>query len=318
MNGSNWGEGDDWKKVVVGSQVTSIGENCFKNYDTKYVVIPDSVTTIDNKFMGYDYEYGNSSVVEVLDFGNTRTTVPTVSKGDYNSICLLKGSQNAIAYVPDALYNTWIAASIWKECASQIRKHSDLVAPGKVSNSPINYAPPAVKISPVYEYEWETLSASAPQHPDTLYVVVPDNGFRPYTQVKYSDNTLSSYDISGVVDNWSPTNRTEATDIVVGTKVTGFSGYTTCNGCTKLSSLQFPWTVTTIGNETFRAMNALSSLTIPGTMKSLGGFAFSSCSSLNDITFEGRTMAEVQAMTQYSWSWPTGRTIHCIDGDIVL
>lgn len=93
----------------------------------------------------------------------------------------MKCSKNAIAYVPDALYNTWITKPVWSDCASQIKTHSDLVAPGKVSNAPVNYAPPAVKISPVYEYEWETLSASASQHPDTLFVVVPDNGFRPYT-----------------------------------------------------------------------------------------------------------------------------------------
>ena len=103
-----------------------------------------------------------------------------------------------------------------------------------------------------------------------------------------------------------------------GTKVTGFTGYGTCNSCTKLSSLQFPWTVTTIGNETFRVNGALSSVTIPGTVKSINSFAFNACSSLTDVTFEGRTMAEVQAMNGYSWDWPTGRTIHCIDGDIVL
>lgn len=228
----------------------------------------------------------------------------------------MKGSKNAIAYVPDALYDTWIAASVWKECASQIRKHSDLVAPSKVSNAPVNYAPPAVRISPVYEYEWETLSASASQHPDTLYVVVPDNGFRPYTQVKYSDDTLSSYDLSGTVNSWNPANKEEATDIVFGTKVTGI-GYMICNNYAKLSSLQFPWSVTVIDNETFRSNGALSSVTIPGTVKSIGGFVFANCSSLTDITFEGKTMAEVQAMNSYPWDWPTSITIHCIDGDIV-
>lgn len=318
MTGSNWGEGDNSKKVVVGSQVTSIGDNCFYNSTTKYVVIPDSVTTISNKFMGYGYAYGDSSVVEVLDFGNTRTTVPTVSKGTYHAECLLKASRSAIAYVPDALYDTWIAASIWSGCASQIRKHSDLVAPSKVSNAPVNYAPPALNISPVYEYEWETLSASASQHPDTLYVVVPDNGFRPYTQVKYSDGTLSSYDIAGAVaDMWTPTNKAEATDIVFGTKVKSIK-YLACSSCAKLSSLQFPWTVADFGNETFKNNGALSSVTIPGTVKAINSDAFGSCSNLTDVTFEGRTMAEVQAMTSYSWGFQTGCVVHCIDGDIVL
>ena len=108
---------DNSTKVVVGSQVTSIGENCFRNSTTKYVVIPDSVTTIDNRFMGSS-TYGSDSVVEVLDFGNTRTTVPTVSKGAYDSIHLLTAGRNAIAYVPDALYNNWITKSGWRDCAS--------------------------------------------------------------------------------------------------------------------------------------------------------------------------------------------------------
>ena len=105
-------------KVIVGSQVTSIGTNCFKNYTTKYVVIPDSVTTIDNKVMGIDKTYGRDSVIEVLDFGNTRTTVPNVSIGSYDQTYFLKAGKNALAYVPDALYDSWITKSVWSECVS--------------------------------------------------------------------------------------------------------------------------------------------------------------------------------------------------------
>lgn len=39
-------------------------------------------------------------------------------------------------------------------------------------------------------------------------------------------------------------------------------------------------------------------------------------SQFREVTFEGRTMAEVQAMPNYSWRLWRPQVIHCTDGDI--
>ena len=93
-------------------------------------------------------------------------------------------------YVPDALYDTWIAASNWSGKASQIHRHSELEAPYATStavsaltaaNSKVTGGaetgttgtPAAVNaVKSVYETDWATLSASADAN--TFYVVLPD------------------------------------------------------------------------------------------------------------------------------------------------
>lgn len=118
-----------------------------------------------------------------MDFGNTRTSVPTVGTTAAVSI-------SCKYYVPDALYDTWIAANKWSSIASQIHRHSELEAPYATStavsaltaaNSKVTGGaetgttgtPAAVNaVKSVYETDWATLSATADAN--TFYVVLPD------------------------------------------------------------------------------------------------------------------------------------------------
>ena len=57
-------------------------------------------------------------------------------------------------------------------------------------------------------------------------------------------------------------------------------------GCSGLSSIIIPNSVTYIGNSAFRSCSSLTSVNIPSSVTSIGGSAFSSCSSLYSINVD--------------------------------
>ena len=98
------------QSINIPSGVTNIGYNAFLNcYGLQSVTIPSSVTSI-----GSDAFYFTNCI---LDFGNERTTVPTIESiySIYYNFCI----------VPDALYDTWCAATNWSAITDNIIKYSD-------------------------------------------------------------------------------------------------------------------------------------------------------------------------------------------------
>lgn len=157
--------------AVIPESILSVGEAAFYGANIPCLAIPDSVTTIHRNntininFNGY------------VDFGNTRKTVPTVPSnylGGYGAYCPI--------YVPDNLYDAWIASSSWGSDAVKwrIHRHSELEAPYLYSSKVTGGAetgttgtPAAVNaVKSVYETDWATLSATADAN--TFYVVLPD------------------------------------------------------------------------------------------------------------------------------------------------
>lgn len=88
------------------------------------------------------------------------------------------------------------------------------------------------------------------------------------------------------------------------------------SGCTGLTSIIIPDGVTSIEHGAFYGCISLTSVTIPDSVTSIGEEAFSDCRSLTSITFQG-TMAQWNQITKgNNWKPSTKCTIHCIDGDI--
>lgn len=108
-----------------------------------------------------------------MDFGNTRTSVPTIGAA-------AGVSPDCKYYVPDSLYDTWIAASGWNNISAQIHRHSELEAPYLYTSKVAGGAetgttgtPAAVNaVKSVYETDWATLSATADAN--TFYIVLAD------------------------------------------------------------------------------------------------------------------------------------------------
>ena len=101
--------------VVIPNNVTSIGNNAFYNcYSLASVVIPNNVTSIGNNALN------SCTSLAILDF-RTHTSVPTLS----NTNAFSSFASDCKIVVPDALYDTWIAATNWSTYASKIIKASE-------------------------------------------------------------------------------------------------------------------------------------------------------------------------------------------------
>ncbi|MBQ7315926.1 MAG: leucine-rich repeat domain-containing protein, partial [Clostridia bacterium] len=89
------------------------------------------------------------------------------------------------------------------------------------------------------------------------------------------------------------------------------------SGCSSLTSIVIPDSVTSIGSYAFADCSSLTSIVIPDGVTRIGYDALMGCKKLTDITFVG-TMAQWRSIEKYSrWDLSTGNyTVHCTDGDI--
>lgn len=81
--------------------------------------------------------------------------------------------------------------------------------------------------------------------------------------------------------------------------------------------MTIPDSVTSIEGNAFSNCINLTNMTIGNGITSIGKNAFNKSSKLKTMNI-GRTVAYVQAMTNYSWGLPSGCTITCTDGSIVI
>ena len=93
------------------------------------------------------------------------------------------------------------------------------------------------------------------------------------------------------------------------------------SSCYALTSLTLPDNSTSIGSGAFEYCTGLATITIPLAITSIGSNAFQSAGSstaLPEVTMTGRTVSDVQGMTNYPWGLRTGTTVHCTDADITI
>jgi len=64
-------------------------------------------------------------------------------------------------------------------------------------------------------------------------------------------------------------------------------GYYAFRGCSGLTSVTIPDSVTSIGSSAFSGCSKLTSITIPDSVTSIGNYAFSGCSGMKKVTFKG-------------------------------
>ncbi len=88
-------------------------------------------------------------------------------------------------------------------------------------------------------------------------------------------------------------------------------------GCSSLTTITIPDSVTSIGDWSFSHCSNLMTVTIPNSVTSIGYYAFNVCSSLTSIKFQG-TKSKWNAISKGgTWNNATGSyTIYCTDGDI--
>ena len=103
------------------------------------------------------------------------------------------------------------------------------------------------------------------------------------TVVKYTDGTISSFNIVGELGENSIPNKGNAVEVKIGSSVTSIwdSAFL---GCMNLTSVTIPDSVTNIGAYTFSGCSGLTTVTIPDSITYIGDSAFYGCSGLTIVT----------------------------------
>ena len=102
--------------IELPSTVTTIDQYAFEDTGLTSITIPDSVTSFGQ------YTFRNSSNLDIIDFGGTRSTIPTFGANMFSGI--VSGYR---VLVPSSLLDTWKATSGWSgsSVAPHIYPHID-------------------------------------------------------------------------------------------------------------------------------------------------------------------------------------------------
>ena len=251
--------------VNLSEGLETIGNRAFYNCTSlSSITIPNSVTSVGQSAFGmYD-----SSNLEIIDFGNSRTTVPTLS-GSSEDFC----PSSVRILVPDAIYNQWVTADGWSDIASQIyseemfrNKYIDVTIGGNTSRR---------------VYSSGDIEENAFRSNSGLTNVVMYSGIYGILEHAFENcKNLTSVTFSQNIDYvgdlaFSDCSNLTTIDMSNCTNLLSFGSYT-FGDCTKLSAITLPPNITHIGSQMFASCFALKSITLPSSVTNLGAYAFNS------------------------------------------
>lgn len=137
----------------------------------------------------------------------------------------------------------------------------------------------------------KNIRSYTPSYYDTWWRTTSQNKYTLKEVVSIPDSvtgigSLAFFDCSAMTSITIPNSVTHISDQAF--KSSGLTSVTMSN-------------VMSIKNNAFEGCSNLTSVTIGNGVTSIGGGAFKYCSSLTSVIFEGKTLAEVQAMSNYPW-----------------
>jgi hypothetical protein len=104
-----------------------------------------------------------------------------------------------------------------------------------------------------------------------------------YVSLDLSGSTITSIPANAFSNGPLYGGCTTLTGITIPDTVTSIGG-AAFSGCTSLTSITIPDNVTSIGQSAFSGCTSLTSVTIPNSVTYIGGSAFSDCTSLTSVT----------------------------------
>ena len=231
--------------------ITNIGKQAFREYKFKTVIIPNSVTSIE------EWAFYKCSSLTSVTIGNS---VTSIGLGAFQNCSGLTS-----VTIPNSV--TTVGNQAFYKCSS--------LTSATIGNSVTTIGELAFRdcsgLTSVTINSNAFLSKSYSSPPDMSHIFG--------TQVK-------NYTIGDGVTSIGQSafyNCTGLTSVTIGNSVTSI-GNGAFSFCTGLTSVTIGNSVTSIGENAFSYCSGLTSITIPNSVTSIGDRAFSSCTGLTSVT----------------------------------
>lgn len=239
--------------ATIGSSVQTIGGWAFYNCDLSTLVLPDSLTRLEDS-----YAFGSNANLTSVTFGSGLTYIGSQAFFKCEKLASVDLSATAV---------TEIGSTAFQQCTALASvKLPDTLT--KISGSAFRYckALTAITIPGSVTYIGDTTFADS----GLKSIVIPD-----------SVVTSSTYALSAAFKDC-----TSLESATLGTGVTLLNSEI-FSGCTSLKTVTINGDVTAIKGSAFSGCTALTEITIPETVTAIAAKAFEGCTALTDIWFEG-------------------------------